>query len=101
LLGCHDVTLWRGERGRPSVIATVHDAIVLEAEEREAREVARAAERIMVAAGAVFCPGITMRVDVSTTTDPTEPLADPELRPRYDQVFRRAAAEARRQGGGA
>jgi hypothetical protein len=55
----------------------------------------------MVAAGAVFCPGITMRVDVSTTTDPAEPLADPELRPRYDQVLQRAAAEARRQGGGA
>ncbi len=89
-----------GAAGLP-VIATVHDAIVLEAEERDAREVARAAERIMVAAAAVFCPGVKMRVDVSTTTDLTEPLADPELRPRYDQVLQRAAAAARRQGGGA
>ncbi len=96
-----------GAAGLP-VIATVHDAVVLEAEEREAREVARAAERIMVEAAAVFCPGVRMRVDVSATTGPWEALADPELRPRYDQVLRRAAVAAAaaakaagRQGGGA
>ena len=67
----------------------------------EATQVNSLYVQFMVAAAAVFCPGVTMRVDVSATTDPAEPLADPELRPRYDQVLQRAAAAARRQGGGA
>ncbi len=83
------------------LVAVVHDSLVMCCQEADARAVIEAAERVMVAAAAYFCPGIRLRVDFATDHPvparsdlPVKRIADPGNRESYLRVLAQAKGEA-------
>jgi hypothetical protein len=76
------------------LIATVHDAAIFELDIADAEDLITTATRIMVGAGTYFVPGLTLKVDVSSTVPlpgrEWNPLAEAETRDAYLLHLQRA-----------